>query len=82
MPGKPFTTDEVARRFPIGSRVKETRGNYGQPSPETFEVVGHSRGGVILRSSKGTTHHVDGRNVRRVGSTRRDALRRRRVRAF
>lgn len=77
MPGsRPYTEEELRRRFPIGSRVKETKGNYGAPSPDTFTVVGHHRGGVVLRSGLGTTHHVDGRNVRRV-STRRDRLARR-----
>lgn len=61
----PMPTEEVARRFPVGSRVRETRGNYGKPSPDTFVVVSHSRGGATLRSSKGTTHHVDGRHLRR-----------------
>lgn len=73
-----MTEDDLKRRYPLGTRVKETKGNYGAPSSRTYEVVGHHRGSVVLRDpATGTTHHVRGENVRRY-STRRDVLKGRR----
>ena len=72
-----MTENELRRRFPIGTRVKETKGNQGLPSPLTYKVVGHHRGAVVLEDPKyGTTHHVKAENVRKVGgpATRRQAI--------